>query len=114
MKRSVASTATNNSILLRGGRFVLPERLLDGGALQISDGRIARIFENLEDLPALETIDLSGLRVFPGFIDLHIHGAAGIDVMTCGADGLLPISEHLARHGTTRWMPTLVPAHDAE
>src|ERR1044072_202786 len=114
MNRSVVSTATNNSILLRGGRFVLPERLLDGGAVQISGGRIARIFENLEARPPRETIALSVLTVFPGFIDLHIHGAAGIDVMTCGADGLLHISEHLARHGTTSWMPTLVPAHDAE
>jgi N-acetylglucosamine-6-phosphate deacetylase len=114
MNRSVVSTSTNNSFLLRGGRFVLPERVLDGGAIQIAAGRIAHIFENLQDLPALETIDLTGLIVFPGFIDLHIHGATGIDAMTGGADGLLRISEHLARQGVTRWVPTLVPAGATE
>lgn len=92
----------------------MPERLLDGGAIQIDAGRIAHIFENLHDLPAIETIDLSGLTVFPGFIDLHIHGAAGIDAMTAGADGLLHISEHLALQGTTSWVPTLVPASSDE
>jgi N-acetylglucosamine-6-phosphate deacetylase len=97
-------------IILRGGRFVLPERVLEHGALQIAAGRIVRIFENLQDLPAIETIDLSGLTVFPGFIDLHIHGAAGIDTLTAGADDLLRVSEHLALQGTTSWVPTLVPA----
>ena len=92
----------------------MPERLLEVGALQITAGRIAHVFENLQDLPAIETVDVSGLTVFPGFIDLHIHGAAGIDVMTAGADGLLHISRHLARQGTTSWVPTLVPASAAE
>lgn len=114
MNRSVVSTSTNNSFLLRGGRFVLPERVLDGGAILIAEGRIAHVFENLQDLPAGENIELSGLTVFPGFIDLHIHGAAGIDAMTAGADGLLHISKHLARQGTTSWVPTLVPAGAAE
>jgi len=110
MNRSVVSIPTNSSIILRGGRFVLPERVLEHGAIQIAAGRIIRIFEGLQDLPALETIDLSGLTVFPGFIDLHIHGATGIDALTAGADGLLRVSEHLALQGTTSWVPTLVPA----
>jgi N-acetylglucosamine-6-phosphate deacetylase len=114
MNRIVVSTSTNNSLLLRGGRFVLPERVLEDGAIEIAAGRIAHVFENLENLPAIESLDLSGLTVFPGFIDLHIHGAAGIDAMTAGADGLLRMSEHLARQGTTSLVPTLVPASAVE
>jgi N-acetylglucosamine-6-phosphate deacetylase len=88
--------------------------VLEDGALHIAAGRIARVFDSDQPLPDIYSIDLSGLTIFPGFIDLHIHGAAGFDVMTAGADGLLRISEHLARQGVTSWVPTLVPASTAQ
>jgi N-acetylglucosamine-6-phosphate deacetylase len=47
--------------------------------------------------------------VFPGFIDLHIHGAVGVDVNTADASGLLRVAEFLAGRGVTAWLPTLVP-----
>jgi N-acetylglucosamine-6-phosphate deacetylase len=82
----------------------------------IEGERIARIFEsNTDQLPAVESVlDLDGLTLFPGFIDVHIHGAAGVDAMDATVDELLRVSEFLARHGVTAWMPTLVPAAAAE
>jgi len=50
----------------------------------------------------------------PGFIDLHIHGAIGVDTMEADAAGLGRISEFLATQGVTAWLPTLVPAPDAD
>src|SRR5690606_35064664 len=61
---------------------------------------------------AVEEIDLGGAVVFPGFIDVHNHGAAGFDVNICDADSLRTIGGFLARHGVTAWMPTLVPDSD--
>ena len=55
-------------------------------------------------------IDLRGQTLWPGFIDVHIHGAAGIDAMDARADDLRNVAEFLARHGVTSWLPTLVPA----
>jgi N-acetylglucosamine-6-phosphate deacetylase len=48
----------------------------------------------------------------PGFIDVHIHGAMGIDVNTADADGLFEIAKFLATKGVTAWVPTLVPDSD--
>ncbi|KXK04757.1 MAG: N-acetylglucosamine-6-phosphate deacetylase [Acidobacteria bacterium OLB17] len=47
----------------------------------------------------------------PGFIDLHDHGAAGVDVNSASADDLVRVSEFLAAKGVAGWLPTLVPDH---
>jgi N-acetylglucosamine-6-phosphate deacetylase len=105
-----------NPVLLRNARIVLPEQVAVASSLLIEDGRIARIFESETDqLPAVETVfDLDGLTLFPGFIDIHIHGAAGVDAMAATTEDLARVSEFLARNGVTAWMPTLVPASAAE
>src|SRR5207249_1043368 len=84
--------------------------------LLIQNGRIAQIVDSTSDEPikADSVIDLHGLTLFPGFIDVHIHGAAGVDTMDARADDLLHVAEFLARHGVTSWLPTLVPALDEE
>ena len=57
-------------------------------------------------------LELDGATLFPGFIDLHIHGAVGVDMMEASADELCRVAEFLARKGVTAWLPTLVPASD--
>jgi len=48
--------------------------------------------------------------ILPGFVDLQVNGSHGIDVMTASEDALAALSRHLAREGTTAWMPTAVTA----
>ncbi|HEY0431856.1 MAG TPA: N-acetylglucosamine-6-phosphate deacetylase, partial [Pyrinomonadaceae bacterium] len=59
---------------------------------------------------ANSTFDLSGLTIFPGFIDVHIHGAVGVDTLDAKPQDLQRVSEFLATRGVTGWLPTLVPA----
>jgi N-acetylglucosamine-6-phosphate deacetylase len=100
-----------NKLLLRNARIVTPQRTIKSGELLIDSGTIADISESLPDTTAETTdVDLRGLTLFPGFIDIHIHGAAGIDTMEATADDLRRVAEFLARHGVTSWLPTLVPA----
>ena len=101
-----------NSLLLRGARIIAPDRLVQQGAVLIEAGRIARVFDAAPSQPlaADSVIDLDGLTLFPGFIDVHIHGAVGIDTMTASADDLRRVGEFLARNGVTAWLPTLVPS----
>jgi N-acetylglucosamine-6-phosphate deacetylase len=47
-------------------------------------------------------------RIYPGFIDLQINGAYGIDVMSASAEELLLMSHCLAHEGTTGWLPTII------
>lgn len=44
-----------------------------------------------------------------GLVDIHIHGAFGIDVLTAEADGLDLLAKGLASRGVTGFVPTLVP-----
>src|SRR6266478_8595082 len=101
-----------NSLLLRGARIIAPDRLVQQGAVLIEAGRIARVFDAAASQPlaADSVIDLDGLTLFPGFIDVHIHGAVGVDTMTASADDLRRVGEFLARNGVTAWLPTLVPS----
>jgi N-acetylglucosamine-6-phosphate deacetylase len=109
------SGPAQNKILLRDARIVLPDRVVERGALLIEDGRIAQTF--LEATPAASgslEYDLAGLTLFPGFIDAHIHGAVGVDMMAASAADVDRVSQFLATHGVTGWLPTLVPAAAAD
>ncbi|HEY6215916.1 MAG TPA: N-acetylglucosamine-6-phosphate deacetylase [Pyrinomonadaceae bacterium] len=96
------------TLLLKNANVVLPDREVPGGSVFIREGRIV----SFEAEAADEEIDLAGATLLPGFIDFHIHGAAGIDVMDATAAQLLEVSEYLASQGVTSWVPTFVPASD--
>lgn len=104
------------ALLLRNARLVLPDQIAEISGLLIEAGRIARIIDpdSNQSPKADSVIDLDGLTLFPGFIDVHIHGATGVDTMEATGDDLCQVSAFLARHGVTAWMPTLVPAADEQ
>jgi N-acetylglucosamine-6-phosphate deacetylase len=54
--------------------------------------------------PEAERIDLKGRRLVPGFLDIHTHGAAGVDVNSADPDGYEKISRFMASQGTTGWV----------
>ena len=97
-------------LLLRDVRIVLENRIIEDGMIFIEDERIVSVGENLR--ADAETLSLGGLTVLPGFIDVHIHGAVGVDVMEASADGLNEVSAYLATQGVTGWLATLVPGSD--
>ena len=104
------------SLLLSNARIVLFDRIIERGWLLVEAGRIACVSA---DKPAGITVgvpesDLAGITLFPGFIDVHIHGAVGVDMMEATAGDLLRVSQYLASQGVTGWLPTLVPASAAQ
>jgi dihydroorotase-like cyclic amidohydrolase len=65
-------------VVLKGGRVIDPETKMDAiRNVGILNNRIAQI--SSEPLQGKETIDVSGLVVAPGFIDLHIHGRSNVE-----------------------------------
>jgi N-acetylglucosamine-6-phosphate deacetylase len=100
------------TVLLCNARIVLPEGTAESASLLIQHARITRIIHSGDsELPAVDSkLDLDGLTLFPGFIDAHIHGAVGVDMMEASADELRRVSEFLVTQGVTGWLPTLVPA----
>src|SRR6185369_15954792 len=94
-------------LLLRHAAVVSADRTIPRASNLIEDGLIAAVDESdaLETAGA-ETIDLSGTTILPGFIDFHIHGAVGVDVMEATPAGLQDVSRYLASQGITAWLPT--------
>jgi N-acetylglucosamine-6-phosphate deacetylase len=111
-----AATPLEKSLLLRHARIVLPGRVIERGGLLVDAGRVARIFEAGPPVlpPTAAEVELDGLTLYPGFIDIHIHGALGVDVMEADANGLHRVAVFLAAHGVTAWLPTLVPAPEED
>lgn len=102
----------DEELILHGGRVVMPDRSLENATITIGDGRIQRVSISTADADATvdQGLDLRGATIFPGFIDIHIHGAVGVDTMTATSEDLLSVSQFLATQGVTGWLPTLVPA----
>jgi len=100
------------SIVLKGPRVVLADREIAATSLLITDGRISKIGPEIPATGAIE-IELAHTTLFPGFIDMHIHGANGVDIMDAGPSDLIDMSKFLASEGVTAWVPTFVPASDA-
>ena len=68
-----AQSTIEYDIILTGGRVIDPETKLDAiRNVGIINNRIAQI--SVEPLKGKQEINVSGLVVAPGFIDLHVHG----------------------------------------
>src|ERR1041384_8367371 len=106
-----AMNKSAGKLLLRDAKIVLANRIIEGGTILIEDKHIVSISENQPEANA-ETLSLDGSTVLPGFIDVHNHGAVGVDVMEASADGLAEVSAYLATQGVTGWLATLVPGSD--
>jgi N-acetylglucosamine-6-phosphate deacetylase len=97
-------------LLLRDANIVVPGRTIEHAAILIENGYISSI--DAGEAAGAETIDLGGTTILPGFIDVHIHGAVGVDVMDATPAALREIAGYLASQGVTGWLPTFVPASD--
>ncbi|MCL5961726.1 MAG: N-acetylglucosamine-6-phosphate deacetylase [Chloroflexi bacterium] len=97
------------TIYLVGGDIYTENRLIREGVLVVEEGRITRLGPGNKVRPSseAETIDVRGLAVVPGLIDLHLHGLSGFDVMAAEVDGIAAV---LPRYGVTSFLPTTVPA----
>ncbi len=99
-------------LLLKDARLVLPHKVAERASLLINGDRITRIWERgaMDDVRSCDTLSLGGATVLPGFIDIHLHGAVGVDTMDSDAEDLHRVARFLAQNGVTTWLPTLVPA----
>ncbi len=82
-----------------------PNRQFKGDIL-IEDGVITKV--GCIDEEGDITLDASGRLVFPGFIDLHIQGAGGADVLDAKPEALRIISKTCVKFGVTSFLATTV------
>jgi len=77
-------------------------------SILIEDGLIAHIGPTPSGIDGHEILDAEGRMVAPGFIDVHIQGAGGADILDATPDALKAISQTCARFGTTGFLATTV------
>ena len=98
--------------VLLARQLLTPLERIEDAALVIEDGTIAAVGQRYAvAVPANARIINYGDAVLtPGLIDIHIHGAAGHDVMEASDDELGEIERLMSRHGVTSYCPTTVTA----
>ena len=90
-------------MVLKNLKIVLLDKVIEIGFLVIEKGLISNIGEgNFSG----DAVDCSGLIAMPGFIDIHIHGSAGIDFMDAKAEDYKTIAESLYKEGVTTFLAT--------
>jgi len=103
--RATGSEAAGD-VVVHGGTLVLPDRLVDDGAIVARGGRIHAV-GRLGTLPrGPRRIDAGGGFIAPGFVDLHVHGGGGADFMDGTPAAVRQALSTHARHGTTTLFPT--------
>jgi N-acetylglucosamine-6-phosphate deacetylase len=82
-----------------------PLVFVEGGVITDLASRSAR------EIPAnTALIDFADAVITPGFVDIHMHGGAGLDVMQASEAEMPHLGRFLAQHGVTGHFPTTVAA----
>ncbi|MDR5696021.1 MAG: N-acetylglucosamine-6-phosphate deacetylase [Armatimonadota bacterium] len=91
------------------GCLLTPWEEIHDAVLLVEKGRIAAILSGsgVQGLMNLPSVDVGGATVVPGFIDLHVHGGGGADVLDGTQEALKTISTFHAAHGTTALLATV-------
>ena len=91
------------------GDIVTPQELIPGGHVVVEDGKIAGVGAG-EPNTSGRVLDFQGRLVAPGFVDIHVHGSGGQDVMDASPEGLDRLSLFLAAGGVTSFLATTYTA----
>jgi N-acetylglucosamine-6-phosphate deacetylase len=102
----MAATAIYASRILTPHEEILDSVIVveDGKITQIGHRDEVRVPQDAEHFAAGDKI------VIPGFVDVHIHGAGGHDVMEGAAEAIAKVASTVARRGTTSLVATTVTA----
>ncbi|WP_054751773.1 N-acetylglucosamine-6-phosphate deacetylase [Piscibacillus salipiscarius] len=92
--------------LIKDVQVYTEKGILNNHHVLIEDGVIKHISNEL--IEADESVDGEGHHLIPGFIDGHIHGAGGADVMDGTVDAIEEISRTIVKEGVTSFVPTTI------
>jgi N-acetylglucosamine-6-phosphate deacetylase len=93
-------------------RLYTPVEEITNPLLVIEDGLIAEVSsrDSHASLAKATVVDFGDAALVPGFLDIHIHGGAGLDVMRASPAELPRLGRFLVSHGVTGYFATTVAA----
>jgi N-acetylglucosamine-6-phosphate deacetylase len=103
-------------IVLSAHRLFTPQQEIQQPLVFIEDGIISSISSrDHKEIPKHAgvvdlTKDFTDSVLAPGFVDIHMHGGAGLDVMRASSSELQRLNHFLTTHGVTGYFPTTVAA----
>jgi N-acetylglucosamine-6-phosphate deacetylase len=99
---------TTRRLLIHNARLFTPHHPGQRGWLLAQEGKIHSIgFGQLPQLSdEVQRLDGQGKALLPGFIDLHVHGAMGHELMDASPSGLEEMARFYASHGVTSFLAT--------
>lgn len=99
--------------LLHAGRALTPTAEIPDAGILIRDGVIEAIGprEGMRLPNGGEEFSATEMIAIPGFVDVHIHGAGGRDVMEGSEEAFAGVTRTVAQHGTTSFVATTVTAN---
>src|ERR1035441_3062045 len=82
------------------------------GRLVVEDGLISEVSSrSMKNVPGnTSLVDFGDVVLAPGFVDIHMHGGAGLDLMRALPSDLPRLGRFLTTHGVTGYFPTTVAA----
>jgi len=95
-------------MIFTNARIIFPDAIRDDVDVVVREGKIAELPTRIE--PSIEAIDLGGNFLAPGFVDLHMHGGNGHDVMEANVNAFRAICDYHASGGTTSLLLTTATA----
>jgi N-acetylglucosamine-6-phosphate deacetylase len=95
-------------------RALTPQHEITDAVILVDGDKIAAVGRRDEVAVPVSArrYDKRDFSIVPGFIDVHIHGAAGYDVMDSSAGALAAIAAGVAARGTTSFLATTVTASE--
>ena len=94
----------NGTYIINGQVYI--DHTFQKKTIYIQDGTINLLEADCQTSGTV--FDAAGRRIVPGFIDIHTHGAVGVDVNGASAEDLEKIGKFFAKSGTTSWLASIL------
>lgn len=92
-------------MIIKNAKIVLNDKIIKNGYIKVTKDKIVDVAEG-KYLGKEKSIDAKGMILMPGFIDVHMHGSAGIDFMDADVKDYKKISNSLYQEGVTTYLAT--------
>lgn len=93
--------------LIKDVDIITEDNILKGYDIKFTS-KIIDIKKEIEKEDKFKIIDGKNHYLCPGFVDIHLHGSFGIDIMNADKAAIKELSDRLVKTGTTSFLPTVM------
>jgi len=103
----------NYSMVIKNGNVFCEDGIFRNTDIEIQNGIITAIGDSL-DWQKDEVLDAGGCFVIPGLVDIHTHGAVGVDFCDGPIEGAEKIAKYFLKNGVTSFLGTTMSMPEEE